>query len=90
VNSTSWTLIYSRQAQKDAKRLASSGLKAKTQQLLDVVADDPFARHPRCEKLVGDLAGCYSRRINIQHRLVYEALPDEHVVHVLRMWTHYE
>lgn len=90
MSNTAWTLIYSRQAQKDAKRLASSGLKAKTQQLLDVVAYDSLARHPRYEKLVGDLAGCYSRRINIQHRLVYEVLPDEHVVHVLRMWTHYE
>ena len=85
-----WTLIYSRQAHKDAKKLASSGLKAKTQQLLNVLARDPFATPPRYEKLVGDLAGCYSRRINIQHRLVYEILPDEHVVHGLRMWTHYE
>lgn len=90
MSSTAWTLIYSRQAQKDATRLAPSGLKAKTQQRLDVVADDPFARHPRYEKLVGDLAGCYSMRINIQNRLVYEVIPDEHVVHVLRMWTHYE
>ncbi len=85
-----WTLVYSRQAQKDARRLASSGLKAKAQQLLDVLAQDPFATPPRFEKLVGDLAGCYSRRINIQHRLVYEVLPDEKLVHVLRMWTHYE
>lgn len=85
-----WTLVYSRQAQKDARRLASSGLKAKAQQLLDVLAQDPFATPPRFEKLVGDLAGCYSRRINIQHRLVYEVLPDERLVHVLRMWTHYE
>jgi len=85
-----WTLIYSRQAQKDAKRLASSGLKAKAQQLLEVLAEDPFATPPRYEKLVGDLAGCYARRMNIQHRLVYEVLPDRHVVHVLRTWTHYE
>lgn len=85
-----WTLVYSRQAQKDAKKLASSGLKAKAQRLLDVLAKDPFATSPRYEKLVGDLAGCYSRRINIQHRLVYEVLADRHVVHVLRMWTHYE
>lgn len=90
MSSTPWTLVYSRQAQKDAKKLASSGLKKKTQDLLTVVAEDPFATPPRYEKLVGDLAGCYSRRINIQHRLVYEVLPDEHVVHVLRMWTHYE
>ncbi len=85
-----WTLVYSRQAQKDAKRLASSGLKPKAQRLLEVLAADPFATPPRYEKLVGDLAGCYSRRINIQHRLVYEVLPDEGVVHILRMWSRYE
>ncbi|WP_066640114.1 Txe/YoeB family addiction module toxin [Serinicoccus hydrothermalis] len=85
-----WTLIYSRQAQKDARKLASSGLKKKAQELLAVVAEDPFSTPPRYEKLIGDLAGCYSRRINIQHRLVYEVLPDERVVHVLRMWTHDE
>jgi len=82
---SAWTLIYSRQAQKDAKKLASSGLKIKVQGLLDVISEDPFATPPRYEKLVGDLAGCYSRRINIQHRLVYEVLPDQHVVHILRM-----
>ena len=85
-----WTLVYSRQAQKDAKRLASSGLKSRAQRLLDVLAADPFGAPPRYEKLVGDLAGCYSRRISIQHRLVYEVFPDRRVVHVLRMWTHYE
>ncbi|GAB2479563.1 Txe/YoeB family addiction module toxin [Luteococcus sediminum] len=87
---STWRIVYSRQAQKDAKKLATSGLKQKAKALLDVIAEDPFATPPRYEKLVGDLAGCYSRRINIQHRLVYEVLPDEHVVHVLRMWTHYE
>ena len=87
---TSWRLVYSRQAQKDAKKLASSGLKPKAQRLLAVIADDPFANPPRYEKLVGDLAGCYSRRINIQNRLVYEVLADDGVVHILRMWTHYE
>ena len=87
---SAWTLVYSRQAQKDAKKLASSGLKPKAQRLLTLVQDDPFATPPRYEKLVGDLAGCYSRRINIQHRLVYEVLPEEGVVHILRMWTHYE
>lgn len=87
---TAWRLVYSRAAQKDARKLAASGLKRKAQDLLDLIAEDPFANPPRNEKLVGDLAGCYSRRINIQHRLVYEVLPDEHVVHVLRMWTHYE
>lgn len=90
MNSAPWTLVYSRHAQKDAKKLALSGLKKKARELLDVLAEDPFATPPRHEKLVGDLAGCYSRRINIQHRLVYEVLPDEHVVHVLRMWTHDE
>lgn len=85
-----WTLVYSRLAQKDAKKLASSGLKPKAQRLLDLIAQDPFATPPRYEKPVGDLAGCYSRRINIQHRLVCEVLPDEGVIHILRMWTHYE
>lgn len=85
-----WTIVYSRLAQKDARKLASSGLKPKAQRLLDLIAQDPFATPPRYEKLVGDLAGCYSRRITIQHRLVYEVLPDEGVVHILRMWTHYE
>ncbi len=85
-----WTLVYSRLAQRDAKNLAASGLKPRAQRLLDVIADDPFTAPPRFEKLVGDLAGCYSRRIIIQHRLVYEVLPDARVVHVLRMWTHYE
>lgn len=87
---SSWQLIFSRQAQKDAKKLASSGLKTRAQHLLDVVAQDPFASPPRFEKLVGVLAGCYSRRINIQHRLVYEVFPETRTVHILRMWTHYE
>jgi len=85
-----WTLVYSRQAQKDAKKLAASGLKQRAQALLDILAEDPFRAPPRYEKLVGNLAGCYSRRINIQHRLVYEVISDHQVVHVLRMWTHYE
>lgn len=85
-----WSLRYSRQAQKDAKKLAAAGLKGRAQVLLDVLADDPFRTPPRYEKLVGELAGCYSRRINIQHRLVYEILPERRIVHVLRMWTHYE
>lgn len=87
---STWSLVYSRQAQKDAKKLAAAGLKPRAERLLEVIADDPFRAPPRFEKLVGDLAGCYSRRINIQHRLVYEVLPDAHIVHVLRMWTHYE
>jgi Txe/YoeB family toxin of toxin-antitoxin system len=86
----SWRLVYSKAAQKDARKLAASGLKPKAQELLGIITEDPFANPPRYEKLVGDLAGCYSRRINIQHRLVYEVLAEEHVVHVLRMWTHYE
>ena len=85
-----WTLVYSRQAQKDVKKLASSGLKPRAQRLLDVLAADPFGTPPHYEKLVGDLAGCYSRRITIQHRLVYEVFADRHVVHVLRMPAHYE
>lgn len=87
---STWQLVSSRQAQKDAKKLANSGLKPKAQALLEVLRNDPFGTPPRFEKLVGDLSGCYSRRINIQHRLVYEVNSDERVVHVLRMWTHYE
>jgi toxin YoeB len=85
----SWRLLYTRQAQKDAKRLAASNLKPRAQELLDILADDPFRTPPPFEKLVGDLAGAYSRRINIQHRLVYQVLEAEGVVKVLRMWTHY-
>jgi len=86
----SWRVLYTKQAQKDAKRLVSAGLKTKTQTLLDLLAEDPFRSPPAFEKLVGDLRGAYSRRINIQHRLVYQVLEDERVVKVLRMWTHYE
>ena len=86
----SWRLVYTRQAQKDAKKLSGSGLKLKAMELLDLLAEYPFKRPPPFEKLVGDLAGAYSRRINIQHRLVYQVLENERVVKVLRMWTHYE
>ena len=86
----SWRLRYTKQAQKDAKRLAVAGLKPKAQQLLDLLAEDPFRSPPPFEKLVGDLRGAYSRRITIQHRLVYQVLEEERVVKVLRMWTHYE
>lgn len=86
----SWTLVYTKQAQKDAKKLKAAGLKEKAQTLLAVIERDPFANPPPYEKLVGDLAGAYSRRINIQHRLVYQVLKSEKVVKVLRMWTHYE
>jgi len=85
-----WKLIYTKQAQKDAKKLASSSLKPKTQGLLALIAEDPYRRPPPFEKLIGDLAGAYSRRINIQHRVVYEVLEDERVVKVLRLWSHYE
>jgi toxin YoeB len=86
----SWRLVYTRQAQKDAKKLDSSGLKPKAKELLNILADDPFRKPPPFEKLVGDLAGAYSRRINIQHRLVYQVLEEDRVVKVLRMWSHYE
>ncbi len=86
----SWQLVFSRQAQKDAIKIAQAGLKPKTQELLRVLAEDPFRHPPAYEKLVGDLAGAYSRRINIQHRLVYCVWPEQKVVHILRMWTHYE
>jgi Txe/YoeB family toxin of toxin-antitoxin system len=86
----SWTLVYSRHAQKDAKKLAAAGLKGKALALLELVARDPFANPPPYEKLVGDLAGANSRRINIQHRLVYQVVKTGKVVKVLRMWTHYE
>ena len=85
-----WTLVYARQALNDAKKIAASGLKPRAQELLLVLAKDPFQNPPPYEKLVGDLAGAYSRRINIQHRLVYEVFAKEKTVRVLRMWTHYE
>ena len=85
-----WTLHYTRQAQKDAKKLASSGLKAKAQALLVILEKDPWQNPPPFEKLVGDLSGAYSRRINIQHRIVYQVLEAEKAVKILRLWTHYE
>ncbi|OOE73176.1 toxin of toxin-antitoxin system [Salinivibrio sp. ML198] len=85
-----WKLVYTKQAQKDAKKLAASGLKPKAQELLALIEDDPYRKPPPFEKLVGDLTGAYSRRINIQHRLVYQVLEDEQVVKVLRLWSHYE
>ncbi len=88
----SWRVLFTRQAQKDARKLAATtpALKAKAQRLLELLADDPFAQPPPFEALVGDLRGAYSRRINIQHRLVYQVLSDEQVVKVLRLWSHYE
>lgn len=85
-----WRLVYTRQAQKDARKLAAAGLKEKAIELLQILESDPYQTPPPYEKLVGDLAGAYSRRINIQHRLVYQVLDDERIVKVIRMWTHYE
>ena len=86
----SWQLVFTKHAQKDAKKLAESGLKVNAQALLTVLTTNPFQNPPPYEKLVGDLSGAYSRRINIQHRLVYEVLEAEKIVKVLRMWSHYE
>ncbi len=86
----SWRLVYTKAAQKDARKLAAAGLKDKAQALLGVIAANPYQNPPTYEKLVGDLAGAYSRRINITHRLVYQVIEEERVVKVLRMWSHYE
>lgn len=85
-----WQVVFTRQAQKDAKKISAAGLRAKAEDLLEILAKDPYRTPPPFEKLLGDLAGAYSRRINIQHRLVYQVLDDLRVVKVLRMWTHYE
>ncbi|NLX27219.1 MAG: Txe/YoeB family addiction module toxin [Lentisphaerae bacterium] len=85
-----WQVVYTRQAQKDARKLAASGLKPQAERLLAILADNPYQTPPFFEKLIGDLSGAYSRRINIQHRLVYEVLDSIKTVKVLRMWTHYE
>jgi len=85
-----WRLVYTRQAQKDARRLAEAGLKDKAVALLEILEANPFQSPPPFEKLVGDLAGAYSRRINIQHRLVYQVLEEERIVKVIRLWSHYE
>ena len=86
----SWSVVYAKQALKDAKKIKAGGLKEKAHALLEVLESDPFQNPPPFEKLVGDLSGAYSRRINIQHRLVYEVLPAQQTVKVLRMWSHYE
>ena len=86
----SWQVVFAKQVQKDAQKLAASGLKAKAQELLAVIQENPFQNPPPYEKLVGDLSGAFSRRINIQHRLVYEVLQDQKTIKVLRMWSHYE
>ena len=85
-----WTVVFTKQAQKDAKKIARSGLRPQAERLLDVLADNPFQNPPPYEKLVGDLAGTCSRRINIQHRLIYQVLDDIRTVKIIRMWTHYE
>jgi len=85
-----WTIVFTPRARRDAKKLGAGGLKEQAQRLLDVIREDPFATPPSFEKLRGDLAGMVSRRINIQHRLVYQVLQEEQVVKVLAMWTHYE
>lgn len=86
----SWTLVFTKQAQKDAKKLSASGLKKKAEELFEILKEDPFQNPPPFEKLAGDLAGAYSRRINIQHRLVYQVLTAIKTVKVIRLWTHYE
>jgi toxin YoeB len=85
-----WQLVFTKQAQKDAKKIAQSGLKPQAERLLNVIKEDPFKNPPPYEKLVGDLSGAYSRRINIQHRLVYQVLDEIKTVKIIRMWTHYE
>lgn len=86
----SWALFYTKQAQKDAKKLAAAGLRDKVLQLLEILKTDPFQNPPPFERLVGNLSGAYSRRINIQHRLIYEVLPHDKQIKVLQLWTHYE
>jgi Txe/YoeB family toxin of toxin-antitoxin system len=85
-----WRIVYTRQAQKDAKRIAAAGLRAKAEQLLEILSRNPFQTPPPYEKLVGDLSGTYSRRINIQHRLVYQVMEEIRTVKVITLWTHYE
>jgi toxin YoeB len=86
----SWSIVYTKQAQKDAKKIAVSNLKPQTERLIEILAKDPFQTPPPFEKLLGDLSGAYSRRINIQHRLVYQVHSKQRSVKILRMWTHYE
>ena len=85
-----WSVVYTKQAQKDARKIADAGLKPKAEKLLEILKSDPLQKPPSFEKLVGDLSGAYSRRINIQHRLVYQILEKEKIVKIIRMWTHYE
>lgn len=85
-----YQLFFTKQAQKDAKKLAASNLKASAQKILDIISNDPFSPYPPFEKLIGDLTGAYSRRINIQHRIVYQVYENEKQIKIIRMWTHYE
>ena len=85
-----WRVVFTKQAQKDAKKLSAAGLRTKTEKLIEILRENPYQTPPPFEKLLGDLAGAFSRRINIQHRLVYQILDDEKVVKVIRMWTHFE
>jgi len=85
-----WELVFTNQAQKDAKKLTNAGLKIKARKLLEIISENPFQNPPPYEKLIGDLAGAYSRRINIQHRLVYQVFQKEKIVKIIRLWTHYE
>ncbi len=85
-----WRVVYTKQAQKDAKKLSAGGLRGKAEALIQILRENPYRKPPPYEKLVGDLAGAYSRRINIQHRLVYQIIDEEKTVKVIRMWTHYE
>ncbi len=86
----SWTVVFTKQARKDAKKLSASGLKSKAEAIIQILRENPYQVPPSYEKLVGDLTGAYSRRINIQHRIVYQVLEDDKTVKVIRMWTHYE
>jgi Txe/YoeB family toxin of toxin-antitoxin system len=85
-----WRVVFTKQAQKDAKKLAAAGLRSKAETLVDILHENPYKSPPAFEKLLGDLSGAYSRRINIQHRLVYQILDNEKVVKVIRLWAHYE
>lgn len=86
----SWRIVFTKQAQKDAKKVAAAGLRPKAEELLDILHENPYQTPPRYEKLIGDLSGAYSRRINIQHRLVYQVYEEDKTVKIIRMWTHYE
>ncbi len=86
----SWRIIFTKQAQKDAKKISASGLKSKAEKIIEILRQNPFQIPPPYEKLVGDLAGSYSRRLNIQHRIVYQVMADKQIVKIIRMWTHYE